>query len=152
MASTERLRDFAKHWSTWFGPEGQEGAYKDMAIKLNEALDAIEQLADLRAQLAEATEELRRRHVAPLLGQSLADAIRVAFENGESHLAAATERAEKAERALDILRDYADRTVSHWDKDEDRKVGKRLAWMAGLSRGYEPKLDWVHEIGKESAK
>ena len=63
----------------------------------------------LRAELAEAKEELRRRHCYPLMGQTTADAIKMAFDNGDSYVemlkkrdADATARAESAEGTLEV--------------------------------------------------
>lgn len=81
-------------------------------------------------------------------------------------LASAARRAERAERerdaalrqvaalraALEVFVDYADKTLDYWDEDQDSKVGKRLAWMAGVNQQYEPDLnERVHKALADTA-
>lgn len=43
------------------------------------------------------------------------------------------------------LRRYAFETLGHWDEGNDAKVGKRLAAISGSLRGYDAKLDEIHD-------
>ena len=59
-------------------------------------------------------------------------------------LAQARRIAEEAREELRAIIRYAEETAVYWDRDEDHKVGKRLTWMAGSNKGYEPNLDHIH--------
>lgn len=59
---------------------------------------------ELEAALSAVREELRRRHCYPLVGQSTAEAVRMAFDNGDSHLEGVRARAEKAEAEAAALK------------------------------------------------
>jgi hypothetical protein len=50
---------------------------------------------------------------------------------------------------LSYLRQYAHRTYNEWDADNDSKVGKRLAALAGTLVHYDARLDRIH--GTEEA-
>jgi hypothetical protein len=135
------------------------------------------ELADLRATISAATEELRRRHVAPLLGQSLSDAIRAAFENGESHFIAVTERAEKAEHELYEMTKHRNESVAALAGEAKsaealKRVGQQLDWIIENGSTYQgpalvefvsrirhnyfplstkPPLDWLEDQKREAA-
>lgn len=44
------------------------------------------------------------------------------------------------------MKAYAAVTLDHWDEDQDAKVGKRLKALAGLSPGYDSRLDAVFAV------
>lgn len=50
--------------------------------------------------------------------------------------------------AIEILRQYASKTRDYWDRDEDSKVGKRLAAMSGELKGYDVDVDEALAEGK----
>ena len=68
-------------------------------------------------------------------------------ENGNFCVAARNEmpklieKIERLKKAIWLLKTYAGETYRYWDTDQDSKVGKRLAAMAGFSPGYNEKID-----------
>lgn len=47
------------------------------------------------------------------------------------------------DQELAYFKSYARKTFDLWDRDEDSKVGKRLAAMAGLNPGYDSGIDRI---------
>lgn len=96
MPTTERLRRIAETWSGWIGPKGDEQRYKNYAATLNEALDALTELTELRAKLAWA-EAWAERYSA---NANLSSAAQL---RAEAQLAAATKRANSLETLIQGL-------------------------------------------------
>jgi len=58
---------------------------------------------------------------------------------------ASKDRIDLLERVIRDIRKYALATLSAWNNYEDTTVGKRIAWLSGLSPGYEPQLQHVSD-------
>lgn len=56
-------------------------------------------------------------------------------------LVAADKENERLRKAIETLRQYAYDTHNYWDNDQDMKVGKRLASMAGMLPDYCVRID-----------
>ena len=67
---------------------------------VEDVVDLREKLLESREELKAVKEELRRRHCYPLMGQTTAEAVRMAFDNGDKHIDLAKRRAAEAESDL----------------------------------------------------
>jgi hypothetical protein len=54
-----------------------------------------------------------------------------------------------ADVALELVKRWAEHAHSHWDADEDHKVGKCLMALAGHLPRYAPDTDGIHSLWKQ---
>ena len=109
-AEVERLRgevaDYiagGKHWSAMYHAcEPERSALATRAHNQREEINRLTARAEAADnELADVREALRRRHAAPLTGQTVADAVATALANGDSHYTALTSHVADLRGALE---------------------------------------------------